>query len=227
MMIKNILLAGAVAVIAGAAPASAVNLIDNGNFEAGNTGFTSGYGYVAPAATALNPEALYTIDTNPNNSHSSFVSYGDNTTGSGLFMIVNGSGTVDTPVWTSQTISLGAGTYTFGAFLSSAYFLSPAQVEFTVTPDSGDVISLGTFAAPVSTGLWSGVGSNFTLAVATNVVVRIVNQNTALSGNDFGIDDISLSAVGSTVPEPATWAMLVVGFALIGSARRRKAVVAA
>jgi len=44
-------------------------------------------------------------------------------------------------------------------------------------------------------------------------------------GNDesWGIDNISLQA--NAVPEPATWAMLIAGFGLVGAAMRRKRLV--
>ena len=43
------------------------------------------------------------------------------------------------------------------------------------------------------------------------------------SGNDHGlaVDDLSISAMTAAVPEPATWAMMLFGFGVIGSAMRR------
>lgn len=41
-----------------AAPAAAVNLISNGNFESGNTGFTSQYTYTVPGPGNLYPESV-------------------------------------------------------------------------------------------------------------------------------------------------------------------------
>jgi hypothetical protein len=38
------------------------------------------------------------------------------------------------------------------------------------------------------------------------------------------IDDVSLSVTPSTVPEPASWAMLLTGFGLVGTAIRRRRV---
>ena len=46
------------------AQASAGNLVVNGNFERGNTGFTGGYTYVA-APNLINTEGEYTIGANP------------------------------------------------------------------------------------------------------------------------------------------------------------------
>ena len=43
----------------------------------------------------------------------------------------------------------------------------------------------------------------------------------------WGIDNFALSAVHSIVPEPATWALLIAGFGLVGATlRRRRAVMA-
>ncbi|QYE33590.1 PEPxxWA-CTERM sorting domain-containing protein (plasmid) [Polymorphobacter sp. PAMC 29334] len=40
----------------------------------------------------------------------------------------------------------------------------------------------------------------------------------------MGIDAVSLSSLGTgAVPEPGQWAMMLVGFALIGGVRRRSA----
>lgn len=63
------------------------NLIVNGDFEAGNTGFTSEYSY-SPPASMYNPKT-YVIGTNPNNYHSAWAIFGDHTSGSGNMMIVN------------------------------------------------------------------------------------------------------------------------------------------
>ena len=66
-------------------------LVVNGNFSAGYSGFTSAYGYVAPAPNSLLPEGLYTVYNNPTYTHPQFFGR-DHTTNSGNMMIVNGSG---------------------------------------------------------------------------------------------------------------------------------------
>ena len=70
------------------------NLITNGDFEDGNSGFTTEYTYLNPSSTGpwtLGPEYMYTVSTNPNLYHSAWTSFGDHTTGDGKMMIVNGS----------------------------------------------------------------------------------------------------------------------------------------
>jgi hypothetical protein len=51
-----------------------------------------------------------------------------------------------------------------------------------------------------------------------------VNANTERGGNDFAVDDISLSteSIVNGVPEPSTWAMMLLGFGAIGWAVRRQ-----
>lgn len=88
------------------------NLIVNGDFEAGNTGFTTEYKYLDPSVTGtwtLGPEYMYTVSTNPSLYHSQWANFGDHTTGTGKMMIVNGTWDDYTPnynaiVW-EQTVT--------------------------------------------------------------------------------------------------------------------------
>ena len=69
---------------------ASVNLIGNGNFEGGATGFSSDYIH---NPGDLWPESVYDVLTNPNAAHPNFPACGDHTTGSGNMLAVNGSGT--------------------------------------------------------------------------------------------------------------------------------------
>ena len=211
-----------IAAVAFAAATSANALtVVNGDFEAGNTGFTSSYTFVPVGAEAQMGEAKYSVAHTALATHTSFADFSDHTLGTpaGNYMVVNGSSVANTVVWQSSPIAVSSGTYNFSAFLSSVYFQSPALLQFTATPDVGPAISLGNFSAPGTTGVWQGVGSNFVIAPGTtSITLSIINQNTDLQGNDFGIDDISLSVV----PEPATWGLMLAGFAGVGIATRRR-----
>ena len=114
-MKKLFYLLAIVAILVGlAVPVSAAgpNLIVNGDFEAGNTGFITEYNYLDPSNTGtwtLGPEYMYTVSTDPNLYHSAWTSFGDNTTGTGKMMIVNGTWLDYSPaealVW-GQTVTL-------------------------------------------------------------------------------------------------------------------------
>lgn len=53
--------------------------------------------------------------------------------------------------------------------------------------------------------------------------VRIVQNN----GGGFELDNVTVGTAAATVPEPASWAMLIAGFGLVGAGmRRRRSVIA-
>jgi hypothetical protein len=100
---------------------------------------------------------------------------------------------------------------------SLGFWLTGIQAEFTASIDVELLDgSMETFSLPVNTvggtqfwGVVSDIAFTKVLAVQTN------NPGVA---DAFGIDDISYNVV----PEPATWAMLIAGFGLVGAAARRR-----
>src|SRR3954470_6553436 len=90
------LLAGFCVAALAAGPAGAG--VVNGGFEAGNSGFASGYGFVPPTpGTSCFPEAVYTVGANPQACHSSWSSFAAHT--GNLMMIVNGDTVAGVNVW--------------------------------------------------------------------------------------------------------------------------------
>lgn len=55
------------------------------------------------------------------------------------------------------------------------------------------------------------------LGATTNLAFNFRNDP-----NYFGLDNVSVTAVSAAVPEPATWAMMLVGFGAMGVAMRRQ-----
>ena len=195
--------------------ARASALLQNGDFQLGNTGFTSVYKYVAPDNNGvLNPEGFYTLTTNPNNVHSLFSSFGDHTTGTGLMLVANGNNVADTVVWQgqlSQPLVVGQA-YAFTFWARSAYASSPAELSFHIGADQ-----IGTMLLPASTAEWVESTTYF-VAQTTNPVINIRDDNAVEQGNDFALDDISLT---DGVPEPSTSILLGAGLAALIAARRR------
>ena len=179
------------------------NLITNGDFEAGNSSFSSGYGYVAPSAAALNPEGLYTIVNLPSAVHGDFTNYPDHTTGTGLQMIVNGSPTAGVVVW-SQSVPVIPGaiyqfTYSEQTVNISQYPKNASQLQLYVNGVAAGPV----YTAPQDTLRWATFLYNASAGTNTVLNLELINQNTIAAGNDFALDDIIfqqiLPATASTV----------------------------
>lgn len=182
----------------------------NGNFESGNTGFSSDYSFISGNNTG--PQQ-YGIVTNPAPWNSNFTSFGDHTTGTGNMMIVNGSTSSNQRVW-EQTISVITNTtYNFSSWIANASSQNPSQLEFLINS-----IPIGSFTASSTPGLWEEFSATWNSGIATSANITIIETSLQLAGNDFALDDISLT----TTPEPAT----ILGLLAVGSiealARKRK-----
>lgn len=167
---------------------SNTNIVDNANFQQGNTGFTSDYVY---EPVNLVPEGLYTITTNPNSVHPGFAPCPDHTGGGGKMMVVNGAGTPGLNVW-CQTIPVQPNTdYAFETWVCSVVAGSPALLQFSI--NGGTIGPI--FQAPGSTCQWVQFTATWNSGSSTSATICIVNQNTQLGGNDFALDDISFKEI--------------------------------
>ena len=185
---------------------SGTELVVNGDFSSGNTGFTSSYIYTPPPNTS---EGQYWVATAPQVSswNGGMTSNGDHTTGSGNLMIVNGAGTANSNVW-CESISVNPNTnYLFSTWVSSLDVSNPALLQFSINGAAlGNI-----FSAPSSVDTWSQFASSFNSGTNTTANICIVNQNTNTSGNDFALDDISFQPCAPvcsitatvTITEPA------------------------
>ena len=225
---RNLLIALASAAVATQASAG---VIYSDTFDApNNPAFTTDYTQVfAQDGASAYPAGTYAIGPDANLYHNLWVSYGDHTTGSGNYMIVNGMQDTDATVWESGSISLGAGTYTFSAWVANSccgFGFDPsdnAAPRLTFNGIVGEAV--GKTVSTATAGGWTQLFTTFTVGAggATgNLILK--SQQSDTSGNDFGIDDIQLGTGGSpdSVPEAATWGMMVLGFGAIGAASRRR-----
>ena len=165
---------------------SGANLVSNGNFEGGNSGFTSNYGYVTPSSSALVPEGLYTVVANPNSVHASFVACGDHTTGTGLQMVVNGAITAGVNIW-SQTVNVAPNSnYQFTYWIQSVVATNPSQLQLFINGVAAGPI----YTADLATCSWEQFLYNWNSGSSTTAILSLVNMNTVANGNDFTLDDI-------------------------------------
>lgn len=168
---------------------SSENLIINGDFEMGNTGFTSDYTYVDINSGSLYP-AAYSIHSNPTLGNPAFASCGDHTSGSGNMLIADGATTPGQQVW-CQTVSVLPDTdYFFQFFVTSVFSPAPANIEATFNG-----IPLGSVTATSTTCEWVEFSEVWNSGGVDNVTICLENLNIIHFGNDFALDDISLRKV--------------------------------
>ncbi len=169
------------------------NLVSNGDFESGNTGFTSDY---SNSPGDLWSEGTYDAVSNPIFSHNNFSPCSDAGVGSGVMLAVNGSPTEDAKVW-CQTVSVEANVdYSFSTEITSVHSSNVAILQFSING-----FDLGTsFIAPTSTCTWNQFCETWNSGVNTSADICIVNKNTASSGNDFALDNIAMGKIIGVLP---------------------------
>jgi len=165
------------------------NLVENGDFEAGNVGFVSQYTY---APVNLN-QAEYFVGVNPQAWNGALGVFGDHTTGNGNMLLVNGAPVPNTSVW-CKTVSVSPNTdYAFSAWIQNVNTWglnsNPPVLQFSING-----ILLGNpFNTTTIAGIWQQFYDTWNSGPNTSASICIVNQNTIAAGNDFAIDDISLA----------------------------------
>jgi gliding motility-associated-like protein len=177
------------------------NLVVNGDFSQGNTGFTSSYSY----ANINTTEGQVFVGTNPNTWNSNMVACKDHTNGIGNMLLVNGASVADVNVW-QQNIAVKPNTnYAFSAWLEAIYPVNPPQLQFSI---NGKTIG-NLFSAMLPTCNWQQFYTTWNSGNTTSATISIVNKNTNILGNDFALDDISFAelsikrdSVTVTVVEP-------------------------
>lgn len=197
---------GAVAAFCETAKAQ-FDLVVNGDFEAGNTGFESDYIFDTDLS---GPPGRYAIGTNPQDFHPLFASFGDHTSGSGNMLVANGALLSDMAVW-RQTISVLPGeTYTFAFWAASVFTESPGNLQMLVND-----VPLANIQLSTTTGLWQYLEADWNSDLSQTATLSIIDLNEGEFGNDFALDDIQFLGV----PEPTTALLLVVGLGLLHRAR--------
>ncbi|MDM8161589.1 hypothetical protein QUH73_17370, partial [Labilibaculum sp. K2S] len=199
-------------------PDTGTELITNGDFDLGNTGFYSEYIYCPdPVFSLANPsaseslyqEGRYAVDSNPQAYHPNFSACSGHTGNSpDKMLIVNGAPDENVVVW-SQIITVNPNQYyAFSTWAANVHPTNPARLEFMI-----DGVLMGDYIEP-GVGLtcnWEEFYSLWYSGTKTSIEISIVNKNLIRSGNDYALDGISFNPLVEvpdsrtvTVIEPAT-----------------------
>lgn len=166
-----------------------VQLVQNGNFSSGNTGFTTdltlGTGFFCPLCN----EGTYGVGSNAWFFHSDFTGNDHTNPPSGNFFIANGIGGAGFEVW-CQTVQVLPNTdYTF-SFWARDVTDNPNPHPLAQLQPTFNGIAVGELL--VAEGGWQQGVVNWNSGNDTSVNICLVNMETGTGGNDFGLDDISL-----------------------------------
>lgn len=170
-------------------PLAGSNLVVNGDFSQGDTDFTTDFVHGTGGTWGLlSVEGTYAVTTDPALVHDNFADCLDHT-GNGQMLVVNGSPLANADIW-CQSVAVTPNTnYAFSAWLMSTTSENPAEMDFLVNGTS-----LGTpliaAAIPCEWGQFYAVWNS---GSATTANICIINQQLAVSGNDFALDDIAFS----------------------------------
>lgn len=218
-MNKSIVIAGvAAAIMLAANGANAVSVV-NGGFEADAASVPASGVYFGPI-TGWNNAGYLTS-----------AGYYSALPPEGRVFALVGNGIDTTGYHTNQTLTgLTVGrSYDVRFALASEDFVIPGTVEqVNVFISAGSTSASQLYSAPVSSNLtsfgpgplwdhWAYFDYRF-VAGATSATLDFEQTAATTGAGDTGVDDVSISAV----PEPAAWALLIVGVGGVGASLRRK-----
>jgi len=166
---------------------SSTNLIVNGDFTQGNTGFSTDYQYLANAGQ-FGVQKAYGIVSSANNWFQGFQSCSSNAPSAGNMMVVDGStsNNGNDNVW-GQTVTVTPNkTYTFSYWLQTIATPNPALIEVKING-----VTIGSSTAPISNCQATQISYTWNSGNNTSAQIEIFDRVFVLSGNDFSLDDIS------------------------------------
>jgi len=222
---------GGVAMFAFAAGAAqAQNLITNGGFESGD--FT---GWSTNVQSGSNGN-LY-VHANDGTSVPSSLPTSVNPTGGNFFAVTDQSGPGSYSLTQAFTLSSsGVVNISFDLFANNyAGNTYPNGRDLNTFPNENEVVDILKAGADAFTNdpndivavlfgpgtagsSWGTISASLNLA-AGNYVFRFAETDNQ-SNFTAGLDNVSV--IGGAVPEPASWAMMLGGFGLVGGAMRRR-----
>ncbi|HRG39032.1 MAG TPA: PKD domain-containing protein [Bacteroidia bacterium] len=173
------------------------DLIKNGDFSSGITGFSSSYTSGASGTYGpLTKEGTYGVNADPSKLHYSFPAFGDHTSGSGNMMVVNGNSIANASIW-CQSIPVTPNTnYNFSTWVAICFATKAEEVPKLQFSINGQPLG-SVFSPPFTIGQWTQFNSIWNSGSNTTANICIVNKNTVAAGNDFALDDIFFQTVCS------------------------------
>lgn len=165
------------------------NLVFNGDFSAGDIGFTSNY-QDSTNGHSVYSVGTYTVDTTATIWHPFLARCHDH--GGNKMLIANGKDSIGAFVWKQTINNITPNTnYVFSAWVQSMSIANPAQIQLLV---NGQAIGKA-FTALADTCMWQQPLVTWNAGNNTTATLSIIDLDTINNGNDFALDDISFKSV--------------------------------
>ena len=166
-----------------------LNMIVNGDFGNGNTGFTTDYTYQYPN----NPGNYWIEPGQPFTDHTP--------TADNLFMLVDGGINPNAAFWRQQVSGLQPNTNYRFSFFTTRVDIAPQKIQVLFNGTQQTVYT----ALPIGGGGWAGVFDEVAFVWnsgnSTATTIELKDLETQGNGNDFLIDDISLQKENCAVTD--------------------------
>jgi len=161
------------------------NLVVNGDFSAGSTGFSTSY---TPEPTGSTCNGCSAVDINPHSYDASWVSMGDHTTGTGKMLIVDGALSYPVNFWCESIPVMPNTDYLFSFWMASTYPSPLASIEVKING-----IVIGAFSPSGTSGIWNRYRVTWNSGTSTLADICLDDLVTASFGNDLVVDDIAFN----------------------------------
>ncbi len=162
------------------------NLVVNGDFENGNTDFTTGYLFNNSSPINFGEYAITTSSVNAGLT----ADCKDHTNASGNMLIARSNNSPNTNTW-KQTVNVQPNSnYIFSAWVQSVLSPNNPQLQLSINGN----IAIDSIATPASTCTWKQYFVTWNSGTNTTATLSIVNKGNPAGTDYFALDDISFSS---------------------------------
>ncbi len=190
------------------------NLIVNGDFTSGNSGFTSDYNFIADNPVVNNElvvEGRYGVHNNPREMHNGFCVMASDAVRSpvsGGNMLMGNAANVASDLW-RQSVTVQANKDYVFSFYATSLAGTPNTVYFGIFTSCYQTGANLNFAFETSDCQWTRYTYQFNSGTNTELTLAMRNITTVAFGNDLAIDDIQMyecaANFGFTAAEKPVW----------------------